>query len=1035
MSCPPLHHDFTVVSPPLHHTSPQNHTARCKIDDCMAPIRVLASPSASPRTTSPHSFLPAASSASSFRNQRKPIHSIVQPSLHGSRRAHYHALPRFFRLSPAHLATVVANRPKPRSPKLSFLALSLSPRKQPTSHSPRMAVACVPLVGGREIVGPGLEFGGLFTEVELVPAGKTTWRHLRQTLVVDMQRPERAGAQQQIHLTPNRGGHAERDGAQQQIRRAPDRAASPQQDYGRLQLKIERTADVGHSHDLLICSGCFLAQIHTKGYLDLLPLYRANSSTTSPNPNPIHAKPQETAMAGGEGSKGSSRSKVAKRKAEAMKEVVTTEEASPARDIPCVEDPIKISRWRCAHGHEYPTEETEELAGMKAVYLDYATKESLKDWQKEWFYAWNHQPQLPSRSGNPPIMKPFWRVMDQVRQRKLHTEEAPASEEPDEPHAQTEQQVSEEPRAKAGATSKRGEGSKRAASTELTAPVPKRARTLPKPRARVIPEEKTKISPQPKMPSSVGIAIGEIGTSRSQQSGIAQQPLSEEEIIHNIYNPVSAPFSSTIPVVEEPCPAGPSTPEQETEEEFTLGEPEILMRPSTMEQPAIDHAVVEPEAAVPKEPREMPETTLPEVQPAASSCPPVLVEAEVEETIVEVLADIEQLVTQAVVEETEVERRDQNSAEPQSVMKTSQVGVKAIPEAECSRGKQAETSTQEQSFEEIPRVPKGTRAEEEIGNFRIGSYDPMLNPNPQTFEYILDAEEDEEHIDRGLYHAERAVAYFKADRLQKELERKREDRKLQEAEDANMIRTLHLRTKELVAEKEDMKKKLSTAKSELKSQSKMTDWSNLANRREEALKTLSEEHDIIKEQLRVAVEQRKDADLQLIQIIEQQKKAAKDLEDAREKNKQLSKELIQARMSELEEAMRQMKKSDDDLAEALKRISLLEKAANPVVKALASPASSQGVVSSGKSVKVALRLRKGRSKLVETACDRRSDRLCLAAKQKREEFEEFVGGLTACHRRSDRLGDFILIYSSPHLHLPPPVLHELYAAISLSMAI
>nr|CAB3446760.1 unnamed protein product [Digitaria exilis] len=482
------------------------------------------------------------------------------------------------------------------------------------------------------------------------------------------------------------------------------------------------------------------------------------------------------------------------------------------------------------------------------------------------------------------------------------------------------QQVSEEPMPKKGRPPR-----------ELVAPVPKRARTLPKPRARVIPVEKTK------------------------------QPLSEEEIIHNIYNPVSAPFSK-----------------QEGEEEFTLGEPEIPMRPSAMveetpsttgEEPAIDHAAVEPEAIVLEEPREMPETTLPEV-----------------------LADIEQLVTQAVIEETEVERRDQNSAEPPSVMKTSQGKAKVVSEAGCSRGKQAETSTQEQAMEEIPKVPKGTGAEEEIDNFRIGSYDPMLNPNSQTFEYILDVAEDEEHIDRGLYHAERAVAYFKAvdeasrkkteyihnislmhakaDRLQKELEREREDRKLQEAEDASMIRTLHLRTKELVAEKEDMKKKLSAAKTELKgvqqqlttAQSKMTDWSNLANRHEEALKTLSEEHDTIKEQLIVAVEQRKDADLQLIQIIEQQKKAAKDLEDAREENKQLSEELVQARkslankkaldekleqttrrMSELEEAMQQMKKSDDDLDEALKRISLLEKAANPVVKALVpeDPASPQ----------------------------------------------------------------------------------------------
>nr|CAB3489065.1 unnamed protein product [Digitaria exilis] len=399
------------------------------------------------------------------------------------------------------------------------------------------------------------------------------------------------------------------------------------------------------------------------------------------------------------------------------------------------------------------------------------------------------------------------------------------------------------------------------------------------------------------------------------------------------------------------------------------------MLSTTRKEPAADHAAVEPEAIVPEEPRE--------VESATPSNPPSSVEAQVEETIAKVLVDIDQLVTQAAIEETEVERRDQNTAEPPS----------AVPEAECSRGKQAETSTQEQLIEEIPRVPRSTGAKEEIGSFRIGSYDPMLNPNPQAFEYILDAEEDEEHIDRGLNHAERAVAYFKAvgeasrkkteyihnislmhakaDRLQKELECEREDRKLQEAEDANMIRTLHLRTKELVAEKEDMKKKLNAAKTELKAgvqqqlttaQSKMTDWSNFANCHEEALKTLSEEHHTIKEQLRVAVEQRKDADAQLIQVIEQQKKFAKDLEDAREERNQLSKELVQLqknladkkaldekleqatrRMSELEETIRQMKKSDDDLAEALNRISLLEKAVNPVVKALVpeDPSSPQ----------------------------------------------------------------------------------------------
>nr|CAB3502742.1 unnamed protein product [Digitaria exilis] len=330
------------------------------------------------------------------------------------------------------------------------------------------------------------------------------------------------------------------------------------------------------------------------------------------------------------------------------------------------------------------------------LYLDYTTKESLKDWQKEWFYAWNHQPQLPSRSGNPPYearrslyvsLPPLDPtnteeaallarcvdpgVRDQVRQHKQS-----ATEESDELAAHVEQQASEGTHAKAEATSKGGERSKRPAPTEVQAPVPKRARTLPKPRARTIPEERTKIPPQPKTPSSVGISIGEIGTSRSQQGG-------EEEIIHNIFNPVSAPFVRTIPVVEEPCPAGPSTSEQEAEEEFTLGEPEIPMRPATMEEPPVDHAAVEPEATVPEEPRVMPETTLPVVQTAMPSNLPVPEGAQVEETAAEVLADIEHLVTQAVIEESELERRDQNSAEPPSVIETTQTR----PEAdEIARG-------------------------------------------------------------------------------------------------------------------------------------------------------------------------------------------------------------------------------------------------------------------------------------------------------------------------------------------------------------
>nr|CAB3502400.1 unnamed protein product [Digitaria exilis] len=539
----------------------------------------------------------------------------------------------------------------------------------------------------------------------------------------------------------------------------------------------------------------------------------------------------------------------------------------------------------------------------------------------------------------------------------------------------SEPQDPEEAQSKPGATSRGGERSKRPAPSEAQAPVPKRARTLPKPRARTIPEERAKVSPQPKTTSAVGIAIGEIGTSMPQQSSSARRALSDEEILHEIFNPVSVPFQGTTPIIEEPCPAGPSAAEQEVEEEFTLGEPEIPMRPSTMVESSVDHIAVEPEAAVPEEPRVVLETTLPEVQTALPADPPAPEEAQVEEIVAEVLAGIEQLVTETVIEESEQERRDQSSAQPPSVTETTQAGA----EAECSRGKQTEATTPEQIIEEIPRVPQSTRTEEEGGSFCIGSFDPMLNPNPQTFEYILDTEEDEQHIDRGLYHAERAVAYFKAsrkkteylhnislmhakaDRLQKELERQREDRKLQEAEDANMIRTLHLRTKELAAEKEDMKKKLTTAKAELKgaqqqlatAQSKMTDWSNVANRYEEALKTLSADHEGVKEHLRVAVQQRKDANEQLIQVLEQQKQLAKNLEGAREENNRLSRDLVQAqkhladkkvldekleqaarRMSELEEELRLMKKSDDDLAEALNRISQLEKAANPVVKAL-----------------------------------------------------------------------------------------------------
>nr|CAB3503748.1 unnamed protein product [Digitaria exilis] len=318
----------------------------------------------------------------------------------------------------------------------------------------------------------------------------------------------------------------------------------------------------------------------------VIDLNHAKSSTSSPNPNPIHTKSRKTAMASGEGS---SRSKGTKRRAEAMKEVVTTEKAAPTGDMPSIEDPIsdwptsnlkdkhiktleadgflaaqEISRWRCAYVHEYPTEETEELTGMRPVYLEYTTKESLKDWQKEWFYPWNQQPQLPSRSGNPPIPELLnmirdlkaqgltgamvYRlppldptnaeeasllarcvdpgVRDQVRQCKQ-----PAIEEPDEPHAHVEQQVPEESQAKAGMTSKRGEEPKRTATIELNAPVPKRARTLSKPRARIIPEERAKISPQLKSSSSTEDSLGEVHYKNSSPPMMAVKP---DVVVHDI---------------------------------------------------------------------------------------------------------------------------------------------------------------------------------------------------------------------------------------------------------------------------------------------------------------------------------------------------------------------------------------------------------------------------------------------------------------------------------------------------------------------
>lgn len=138
-----------------------------------------------------------------------------------------------------------------------------------------------------------------------------------------------------------------------------------------------------------------------------------------------------------------------------------------------------------------------------------------------------------------------------------------------------------------------------------------------------------------------------------------------------------------------------------------------------------------------------------------------------------------------------------------------------------------------------------------------------------------------------------------------------------------------------------------------KIQSKLTEWSNLANRQGESINTLTVEKEDLAKKLNTTVQQRWDAEDELIQVLELHKKAAKDLEEARDDNKQLYEELVQLRASiadnktldkklqetskrlaKMEEIVHQMKKTDADLAEATKRIVLLEKAANPLVKAL-----------------------------------------------------------------------------------------------------
>lgn len=126
------------------------------------------------------------------------------------------------------------------------------------------------------------------------------------------------------------------------------------------------------------------------------------------------------------------------------------------------------------------------------------------------------------------------------------------------------------------------------------------------------------------------------------------------------------------------------------------------------------------------------------------------------------LATIEQLMMQVVVEETKALRGAQGINEPPGNLESSKFArLKSVAEAGCSRVNQIEETTQEEEIEHIPRMPPPREVEEEAGNFCIGIYDPVVDPNPQAFDYVLDVDEDDGYIERGLYDAERTIAYFK----------------------------------------------------------------------------------------------------------------------------------------------------------------------------------------------------------------------------------------------------------------------------------
>lgn len=180
----------------------------------------------------------------------------------------------------------------------------------------------------------------------------------------------------------------------------------------------------------------------------------------------------------------------------------------------------------------------------------------------------------------------------------------------------------EKPRLKAGLLSIASCEARKRPVAELSATVPKKPRTVPKPRAKVKPELKAEVIPKLKLQAPL-MVIAE-GTS-SQEPGASRNPMFAEETIDDIYTPevpgparfkksnptIEQPSRTSIgvastkpstpmkgddrelvtertevrtPIQSEPYPtdssAVPDDPQEETEEiELTLGETEIPMRP------------------------------------------------------------------------------------------------------------------------------------------------------------------------------------------------------------------------------------------------------------------------------------------------------------------------------------------------------------------------------------------------------------------------------------------------------------------------